>query len=486
MLDDVVREAAERWGDATCLVAPAGWSLSYRDLDQLSDEVAVGLLAAGVAEGDVVALTLPTSPDHVVGYLACAKIGAICAGVNPRLTEHERAAVLDRAAPRIVLGADLVGDSPDTVLAPLRARGEAPPPLPAHPDRPVAIVFTSGTTGLPKGAVFANRQITFITEVDTGMRWGGGGPALGATSLAHLGPTTKLAGSLVRGGSTFLVDRWRAGDALAMTAEHRMASLGGIPTQLALMLHHPDFASTDLSSVRAVVLGGGPTTPALLAEIRERLGAPVAVRYSCTEAGTGLGTGFTDPPEDAEVSVGRPHDGVELALRDPDSGDPVADGEIGEVCLRSAAVMSGYWRDPGATEAAFWPDGFVRTGDLGRLDDGGRLRLAGRAKEMYVRGGYNVHPMEVEAVLAAHPAVREVAVVARPDDVMGEVGIAFVAPVQGAEPPSLDELRAFARQQLARHKLPERLVVVEQLPLTPMEKVDKRALQEKLAREGTD
>ena len=109
-----------------------------------------------------------------------------------------------------------------------------------------------------------------------------------------------------------------------MTAEHRMAALAGIPTQLALMLHHPDFASTDLSSVRAVVLGGGPATPALLAEIRERLGVPVAVRYSCTEAGTGLGTAFTDPPEDAEVSVGRPHDGVELALRDPDSGDAVA------------------------------------------------------------------------------------------------------------------------------------------------------------------
>ena len=312
MLDAIVREAAERWGDATCLVAPAGWSLSYRDLDRLSDEVAVGLLAAGVSEGDVVALTMPTSPDHVVAYVACAKIGAICAGVNPRLTDRERAAVLDRAAPRIVLGAEQVGDSPDTVLAPLRAPGDAPPPLAPDPDRPVAIVFTSGTTGLPKGAVFANRQIAFITEVDTGLRWGGGGASLGSTSLAHLGPTTKLAGSLVRGGSTFLVDRWRAGDALAMTAEHHMAALAGIPTQLALMLHHPDFASTDLSSVRVVVLGGGPATPALLSEIRERLGVPVAVRYSCTEAGTGLGTGFTDPPEDAEVSVGRPHDGVEL------------------------------------------------------------------------------------------------------------------------------------------------------------------------------
>jgi len=479
-LDAIVREAAERWGDASCLVAPDGWSLSYRDLDRLSDEVACGLLAAGVTEGDVVALTLPTCPDHVVAYAASAKIGAICAGVNPRLTDRERDAVLERAAPRLVIRTDLTGDSPDTVLAPLRTAGSDLPPLADDPERPVAIVFTSGTTGLPKGATFANRQLAFITEVDTGGRWGGGGPALGATSLAHLGPTTKLMGSLLRGGTTHLVARWRAGEALELTARHHMASLAGIPTQLALMLHHPTFETTDLSSVRAVVIGGGPATPSLVREIRERLGAPVAVRYSCTEAGTGLGTDLGDPPEDAEVSVGRPHAGVELALRDPDAGDPVATGDVGEVCLRSGAVMTGYWRDPEATAAAFWPDGYLRTGDLGRLDDEGRLRLAGRAKEMYVRGGYNVHPMEVEAVLAAHPSVREVAVVARPDDVMGELGVAFVVAEDPTAPPTLDALRDFGATALAHHKLPEELRVVDALPLTSMEKIDKRALAAQL------
>jgi len=477
MLDSVVREAAERWGDATCLVAAAGWSLSYRDLDRLSDEVAAGLTAEGVAEGDVVALCLPTSPDHVVAYAACAKIGAVCAGVNPRLTDHERAVVLDRAGPALVIGADQCGDSPATVLAGLRVGGDPPAPLPDDPDRPVAIVFTSGTTGLPKGATFTGRQIRFITEVDTGMRWGGGGASLGATSLAHLGPTTKMAGNLMRGGTLHLVDRWRPGLALRMTAEHQMAALSGIPTQLALMLHDPAFTSTDLSCVRAVVIGGGPATPSLVQEIRERLTPAVAVRYSCTEAGTGLGTAFTDPPEDAELSVGRPHAGVDLALRDPHTGVEVAPGDVGEVCLRSAAVMSGYWGDPEGTAAAFWPDRFVRTGDLGHLDDEGRLRLVGRAKEMYVRGGYNVYPMEVEAVLATHPALCEVAVVSRRDDVMGEVGVAVVAAVAGAAPPTINEIRAFAADRLAHHKLPEGILVVDALPLTPMEKVDKRALQ---------
>ena len=485
MLDAIVREAAERWGDASCLVAPAGWSLSYAELDRLSDEVAVGLADEGVGQGDVVALCLPTSPDHVVAYVACAKIGAIAAGVNPRLTELERGAVLDRTHPTLVLGPDLAGHDVDSVLGGsvpggLRRPGATPPPLEPDPDRPVALVFTSGTTGVPKGAVFAGRQLTFITQVDTGGHWGGGGPALGATSLSHLGPTTKLPGSLMRGGTTYLVERWRPGDALRMTAEHAMSSLAGIPTQLALMLHHPDFERTDLSSVKAVVIGGGPASPTLIAEIRERLHAPVAVRYACTEAGTGLGTSFTDPPGDAEVSVGRVHPGIDLAVRDLDTGADVSPGQVGEVCLRSPAVMTGYWRDPEASAAAFWPDGFVRTGDLGHLDDQGRLRLVGRSKEMYVRGGYNVYPMEVEGVLAAHPGVAEVAVVSRPDEVMGELGVAVIRPVDATRPPSLADLRAFASRQLAHHKLPEQLLVVHELPLTAMEKVDKRALQARI------
>src|SRR5439155_22723407 len=193
------------------------------------------------------------------------------------------------------------------------------------------------------------------------------------------------------------------------------------------MLRVPEFDDYDLSSVRAIVIGGGPATPALVREARERFHAPLAVRYSCTEAAIGIGTAFDDPPEDAEETVGRPLTGVELALLDDDDR-AVPHGEVGAVCLRSPAVMSGYWRDEEATRAAFTADGFVRTGDLGRLDERGRLNLAGRSKEMYVRGGYNVHPMEVEGVLAGHPDVAAVAIVPREDAVMGEVGAACVVP----------------------------------------------------------
>ncbi|MFM8238339.1 MAG: class I adenylate-forming enzyme family protein [Actinomycetota bacterium] len=229
--------------------------------------------------------------------------------------------------------------------------------------------------------------------------------------------------------------------------------------------------------------GGGPVKKGIDEEARRRFGARLATRYSCTEAGIGLGTAFDDPDEDAIVSVGRPLPGVDLAVRDPAApdGPDVAVGEIGEVCLRSPAIMSGYWRDPEQTRAAFTADGFVRTGDLGAIDDRGRLRLVGRGKEMYVRGGYNVHPVEVEQVLSTHPGVAAVAIVPRPDPVMGEVGVAVIVARPGAPVPDLTDLRRHAADRLAAYKLPEDLRIVAALPLTAGDKVDRRALATEVA-----
>jgi acyl-CoA synthetase (AMP-forming)/AMP-acid ligase II len=439
---------------------------------------------------------MPSLPEYVVAYLAAAKLGALTTGVNDRLSERERYAVLSVAHPRLVLatpgavpdgalhGAELVEVDPaqhvDGVLGGIRRHGESPPPLPPDPDRPVAIVFTSGTTGTPKGAVFANRQLHAITTADVGDRWGGGGRTLAGTSFAHLGFMTKLAGALRSGGTTFLIHRWHAAEALELTERHRFTNIGGIPTQIALMLQAPGFDTRDLSSVQLVVMGGGPATAALVRAARTGFAAPVCVRYSCTEAGVGLGTAPDDPHEDAEVSVGRARPGTELSVRD-EEGRVLATGQVGEVSLRSAAVMSCYHRDPEATRAAFTTDGAVRTGDLGWIDDRGRLRLVGRNKEMYVRGGYNVYPMEVEGVLSEHPGVAEVAVVPRSDPVMGEIGVAVVVPRPPSQGPGLDELRTFAAPRLAGYKLPEGVEVVDALPRTPMEKVDRRALQESLA-----
>ena len=496
MLPAIAREAGRQFADATAYVAPDGWALSYRDLDRVSDELAVGLARRGLTAGDVLALALPPSPEYPVAYLAAAQLGAITAGVNDRLTTAERNALLETATPRLVLAAPELepegvsnvetvtpAHGPDAILHELRATDETPPALADEGDRPVAIVFTSGTTGLPKGALYCNRQLAFITQTDVGDTWGGGGRSPVGTSMAHLGFMTKLPGNLRRGGTSFVMRRWRAADALRLAVDHRMTTVAGVPTQLALMLREPDFDAYDLDSVRFLVVGGGPITPGLAQEARDRFHAALATRYSCTEAGIGLGTAFDDPEEDAIVSVGRPHPAIDLGVLDDDDR-PVPPGDIGQVCLRSPAVMSGYWRNADATRAAFTADGFVRTGDLGWVDDRGRLRLVGRTKEMYVRGGYNVFPVEVEAVLSTHPAVAGVAITPVADAVMGEIGVAVIVPSDADAPPSLAQLREFATVHLAPYKLPEALRVVESLPLTPMEKVDRRALREVVTDSG--
>jgi acyl-CoA synthetase (AMP-forming)/AMP-acid ligase II len=478
-----IAEAARRFADRTAYVTPGGWSLSYTDVDRISDEVAVGLSTRGVRAGDVVGLVLPPGPEYLLAYAAVAKLGAVTAGVNDRLSERERDAILTVAGPRLVVTA---ADAPecesaDTVLQQLRAPGESPPTLSDDPDRAVAIIFTSGTTGLPKGALYCTRQLAFITRTDVGDSWDGGGRSFSGTSFAHLGFMTKLAGNLRRGGTTFIMERWRPRPALELLARERMTTVAGVPTQLALMLRDPQFDDFDLTSVQYIIAGGGPITPGLAEEARRRFGARLATRYSCTEAGIGLGTAFDDPDEDAIISVGRPHASVELSLRDVE-GAPVTGSDIGEVCLRSPAVMSGYWHDKEQTRAAFTPDGFVRTGDLGWVDDRGRLRLVGRSKEMYVRGGYNVYPVEIESVLSTHPDVAAVAVVPRADDVMGEIGVAAVVPRDRERPPSLADLRSFAAPHIASYKLPEAMQVLDALPLTVGEKVDRRALVDEIAK----
>ncbi len=501
-LSETVRQAADRFGERTAYVSPTGWEMSYRRLDRLADEVAAGLRELGVGLGDRVAAVMSPRPEYIVLQVAAARAGAALAGVNHKLAEPERAALVALAMPAVVvidpgqLPASGVGtgdtatvvaepaSSDSDALAELRVAGAGPADPPPDPQRPLAIVFTSGTTGTPRGAVYAQRQVDFILQVDTGGAWGDpdapGPHGMSGMSLTHLGPTTKLQGKLMRGGTTHLLQRWSPTTALGLVEAYRMPVLAGVPTQMTLMLHHPEVDSFDLSSVRSVVLGGGPAKPSLIHEIRERLGVPVMVRYSCTEAGVGVGTGPTDDPEDAECSVGRAHDGVELSIRD-DAGQPVAAGEVGEVCLRSPATMSGYWLDAVATSATTWLDGAIRTGDLGWVDEKGRLHLAGRSGDMFVRGGYNVHPVEVEAAVAGCPGVRDVAVVGRDDDVMGEICVAFVVAHDRDDPPTLDGIRDHALRSLARHKLPERAVLVDALPLTPMEKLDRATLRKMAA-----
>lgn len=495
MLPEVVAEAARRFADTVALATPHGWGIGYRQLDRFSDEAAVGLATSGIAEGSVVALVLPSTVDYVVAYLALAKLGAVTAGVNPRLARAERAAALDVVDPdRVISTHELstgisndmptevvtIADTAGGVLAELRrtSHDESPPALPHDPDRPVAIVLTSGTTGRPKGAWFSNRELTAVARFDVGNASGTPGrpvPMLASTQFAHIGFMTKLPWYLRMGSTIHLLDHWRAADVLDLIERTRMPSVGGVAPQLALLLRVPDFERRDFSAVKTIVMGGAASPPALVEEARRRFDAAYSIRYSSTESGgIGTATAFDAPDSEALYTVGRQRPGIDLEIRsDDDRALPV--GEVGQVCLRSPTTMRGYWHAPEET-AAVLINGWLHTGDLGWIDDAGCLRLAGRSSEMYIRGGYNVHPQEVEAVLGAHPAVAAVAVVPRPDDVMGEIGVAVVVPAAADRPPSLDELRDFASDHLAKHKLPEALRVVDELPLTPMQKLDRRAL----------
>lgn len=465
-----VREAAARFGPRTAFVDPDGSRVSYADIDARSDEVAAGMHAAGIGPGDVVLLTLPSDSTYVIAYAAAAKVGAITAGVNPRLAPPEQDAVA------AVAGAALTLTSADEVTA-LRRRGSSTP-LGPDPERPVALVFTSGTTGQPKGALFHERQLAAVTRIDVADAWGDAGadptPMLAGTQFAHVGFMTKLPWYLRLGTTTHVLGRWRAADALACIAEHRIPSIGGVAPQIALLLRE-DLEAYDLDCVQTLIVGGAASPPALVREAKARFGAQYSIRYSSTESGgCGTGTAFDADDEEALFTVGRPRGGIEVKICDDEAG-PLPDGEVGEVWLRSPTSMTGYWRDPAATAQTVAGD-WLRTADLGLIDERGLLRLAGRRTEMFIRGGYNVYPAEVERLLADHPSVAEVVVVPRPDDVMGEIGVAVVVPTDRSHPPTLDDLRAHLAPRLARHKLPEGLRIVDALPLTPMQKVDRRGL----------
>ena len=458
-----VRAAAERFGGRTAFVDPDGTRVTYAALEDRSSRVAFGMRRAGVGPGDIVLLQLPSDSGYVVAYAAAAKLGAITAGVNPRLAPPEQAAVATLAGPSLVL-------SDPTQLDDLA--GAAPGPTPLHPvdpdpERPVALVFTSGTTGQPKGALFLERQLAAITRIDVADTWGDPAapptPMLAGTQFAHVGFMTKLPWYLRLGTTTHVLGRWRAADALACIVEHRIPSIGGVAPQMALLLRE-DLEAHDLSCVQTIIMGGAASPPALVREARERFGAAYSIRYSSTESGgCGTGTAFDADDEEALFTVGKPRGGIEIEIRDD------------ELWLRSPTQMAGYWGDPAGTAEALG-GGWLRTGDLGAIDERGNLRLHGRSKEMFIRGGYNVYPAEVEAVLADHPLVAEVVVVPRPDEVMGELGVAVVVPLDPIQPPTLESLREFAAPRLAAYKLPEAIRIVTDIPLTPMQKVDRRAL----------
>jgi acyl-CoA synthetase (AMP-forming)/AMP-acid ligase II len=348
---------------------------------------------------------------------------------------------------------------------------------------PVAVVWTSGTTGQPKGAVFDHANLAAVAR-GTDVLSHPGDRRLSPLPFAHVGYMTRAWDEIGNAVTTVITPTpWRADEAIRVMADEGVTVAQGVPTQWALMLASDELPAAGLGALRVAGTGAARMTASMVAEVRRRFGVPVVVRYTSTESSLGTGTTLTSTDEEVATTVGRPVAGVELAIVD-DNGEPVGAGAVGRVLQRSAAAMRGYWgRGPGrgrsvtellddtATATVLAPDGWLTTGDFGRLTPEGNLQLSGRAHERYIRGGYNVYPAEVEETLSLHPEVARAAVVGVPDDVLGEVGVAIVVAAAGTRP-DLATLRAHCASALSDYKAPDALVLVDELPLTPMMKVD--------------
>jgi acyl-CoA synthetase (AMP-forming)/AMP-acid ligase II len=482
--------------------------ISYADWDALASRVAGGLADAGVRRGDVVALCLPTTPLYMMCYLGAARLGAVATGINVRYRRTEIGHILRRSGAALLVAVERWHDTDFRTLVE-QLRPELPElrdvrwvdaetlragtgrameaagldtswsGAPPTPDDPLAIVWTSGTTGVPKGAWYAHRSVLALAEIEA-RRHPDGMPRrekhlAAGLSFAHVGAMARIAIQIGSLGETIIHEAFDPAAVLAVIERERLEHLGAFPTQAVMLLEHPERAHRDLSSVRSMLLGGAPASPALIRRVQAELGAVVRVRYSSTEVGIATGSLADDPIDVLSTTVGKPTSGVELRVVDGDR--PLPPGEIGEVVIRSPATMRGYWRDPENTARVLDADGWVHTGDLGWLDADGYLHLRGRQSEMYIRGGFNVYPGEIEDALARHPKVARAAVVGLPDETFGEVGWAFVVPRDPADPPTLAELRAHVGEDLASFKRPDGLTVLPELPLTPMFKVDKTALR---------
>jgi acyl-CoA synthetase (AMP-forming)/AMP-acid ligase II len=344
------------------------------------------------------------------------------------------------------------------------------------PTDPACIVWTSGTTGAPKGAVYDHERMAAISR-NIGQLTEPGDRRLVVLPFAHVGYMTRMWDELANATTIVLAgEPWSAGETLRLIRDEHITMGTGVPTQWELVLAHPDLERTDFSELRVCGIGGAAISPDLVRRMRETLGCPVISRYTSTEAGVTTSTIVGDDDEIVATTVGRAAPDVELRVVDPASGKEVPAGEVGEILVRSPAMMRGYWQDPELTATVIDADGWLHTGDLATIDGDGIVRIVGRLKEMYIRGGYNVYPAEVEAVLADHPAIAQVAVVGLPDPVLGERGGVFAVAADPAEPPELADLRDWCKARIADYKAPDRLVVVDALPVTPMHKVDKAAL----------
>ena len=460
-----------------------GRTWTFAALDAHADALAAGLVAAGVQPGDRVALLAVPSASAIALLVAAGRVGACVAPLGTSLTAPELAAAGVVIGPRLAVHDAGHLDSARALGVPAipldaltaDAVGARGPAISFDPDAPAVAILTSGTTGRPKAAILSHASMAASAAA-----WSAALPAatgwvlcLGLAHVAGLGVAWRAIGAGVPLRAVTAFDVGPVLDAL----RHRPASHASlVPAQLIRLLDAADREARGPghANLRAVLLGGAPIPPDLVTRALAA-GWPVVPTYGLTEAGSGVSALATGDVAAHPGSAGRPLPGVEVRI-----ADPAADG-TGELQVRTPAAFSGYLGQPEATAAAFEADGWLRTGDAGRVDEGGFLHVLDRRDDLVVSGGENVFPAEVEAVIEEHPAIADAGVAGRPDPTWGAVPVASVVLRPGAPVPGDDDLRAFCRARLAAYKVPVEFLVVASLPRTAAGKLRRSELRAALA-----
>ena len=487
-LPDLIARRAALTPERTALEdAASGRTLSYAALDARAARVAALLAARGIGAGDRIAVLTRNRIAFFELLFGCAKAGAILVPLNWRMPPAELAGLIADAGPRLLFrGAEEAGAAAMLGLPAIDFDGDYDALLatvasaPSRPRWPAAetwyLIYTSGTTGAPKGVIYTYRM-ALANHLNIGTAIG----LTGADTTASFLPIFHTAGinlhalpTLFAGGRVIVMDGFDAETLVGLLEARRLDTVFGVPTVYQSLLHHPRFAAAPLDTVRHWGCGGAPLPDALALRYRD-LGVRVCNGMGMTETGP---TAFLLDPADAWDrigSVGKPQLLCSARVVGPD-GREAAAGEVGDLHFAGPGVTPGYWRNEEATRAAFTADGWLRSGDLARRDADGFYWIAGRRKEMFISGGENVYPAEVENVLSAHPAVAEAAVLGEVDAKWGEVGRAFVRLAPDRSRPDPNELTAFCRERLAPYKVPRRIEFVAEFPRTSAGKIQKHLL----------
>ena len=465
--------------------------MTFQDLDAASARVAGHLSERGLQPGDRVGIMLPNVPAFAVVYFGALRAGCLVVPMNPLLKAREVAHYLADSDARLIFASSAFADEArkgaevaDADVIEVDAAGFAGvvASWPARydvaeraGDDTAVILYTSGTTGQPKGAELTHDNLARNTEavcIDL-LKLTPDDVVFGGLPLFHsFGQTVTLNAIAGSGACLTLLPRFDPGQALHLLATHRVTVFAGVPTMYGALLNHPDRAEHDLSSLRLAVSGGAAMPVEVLRGFEDAFGCMVLEGYGLSE--TSPVASFNHPDRERKPgTIGMPIRGVEMKVVD-DAGSEVPQGQVGEIAIRGHNIMKGYWRRPEATAAAI-PDGWFRTGDMGRVDEDGYFSIVDRKKDLIIRGGYNVYPREIEEVLYEHPAVAEAAVIGLPHAQLGEEVGAAVALKPGATV-TAEELRDFVKEQVAAYKYPRRVWFVATLPKGPTNKILKREI----------